>query len=128
MLQNTREESKRVRECITDKRLGLKYGTANDDVVDMFGEQSNTTGQLMVYISGGYWQELSGDISAYTVQPLVTSGHTVAVVHYTRCPGQDLASIIGQIVRCGQWILQYAKQRNLQVFLSGTVHNEICLN
>ena len=94
----------------------------------MFGEQGNTTGQLMVYLTGGYWQELSGDISAYTVQPLVSSGHTVAVVHYTRCPAQDLASIIGQIVRFGQWILQYAKQRNLQVFFSGTEYNEICLN
>ena len=29
-------------------------------------------------------QELSGDISSYTVQPLINSGHTCLVVHYTR--------------------------------------------
>ena len=39
-----------------------------------FGEEGREP-VMMLYISGGYWQELSGDISSYTVQPLVTAGH-----------------------------------------------------
>ena len=27
------------------------------DVVDIFGEDGNRSGKVMVYISGGYWQE-----------------------------------------------------------------------
>ena len=70
----TSEESRRVRDNLADKGLGLKYGPGDGDKVDMFGEEGGEP-VMMLYISGGYWQELSGDISAYTVQPLVTAGH-----------------------------------------------------
>ena len=73
----TSEESRRVRDTLADKRLGLKYGPGDEDKVDLFGEEGREP-VMMLYISGGYWQELSGDISAYTVQPLVAAGH--------RCP------------------------------------------
>ena len=73
----TSEESRRVRDTLADKRLGLKYGPGDEDKVDLFGEKGREP-VMMLYISGGYWQELSGDISAYTVQPLVAAGH--------RCP------------------------------------------
>ena len=73
----TSVESRRVRDTPADKRLGLKYGPGDGDKVDLFGEEGREP-VMMLYISGGYWQELSGDISAYTVQPLVAAGH--------RCP------------------------------------------
>ena len=42
-------------------------------------------------------KDLSGDISAYTVQPLVAHDHTVIVVHYDRAPAQSLSQIIQQV-------------------------------
>ena len=66
----TSEESRRVRETLAYRRLGPGGG----DQVDVFGEEGGQR-VMMLYISGGYWQELSGEISAYTVQPLVTAGH-----------------------------------------------------
>ena len=66
-------ESRRVRDTPADKRLGLKYGPGDGDKVDLFGEEGREP-VIMLYISGGYWQELSaGDISTHTVQPLVTA-------------------------------------------------------
>ena len=62
----TTDESRRVREEVSDRRLGVRYGPGPGDTVDMFGEEASSSGSLMVYVSGGYWQELTGDISAYT--------------------------------------------------------------
>ena len=62
----TTDESRRVRGEMSDRRLGVRYGPGPGDTVDMFGEEGSSSGSLMVYVSGGYWQELTGDISAYT--------------------------------------------------------------
>ena len=77
-----------MRDTLSDKRLGLKYGPGDGDKVDMFGEEGGEP-VMMLYISGGYWQELSGEISAYTVQPLVTAGHRCCMMaHMAQCPDQ----------------------------------------
>ena len=71
-----------MRDTLADKRLGLKYGPGDGDKVDIFGEEGGEP-VMMLYISGGYWQELSGEISAYTVQPLVSAGHRCSMM--THC-------------------------------------------
>ena len=62
------EESARLKKSVQDKRLGVKYGPGLGDRLDIFGEESGRRGKIMVFISGGYWQEMSGEISAFTVQ------------------------------------------------------------
>ena len=120
LLQVTTDESKRIRENTDDKRLGVKYGPGDCDIVDIYGEKGNRSSQVMVYLSGGYWQELSGEISSYTVQPLLSGGHTVVVGHYTRCPGQDMEAIVDQVTRLVRWTLEdYARPRHLSLVLSG---------
>ena len=113
----TVDESVRVRNTV-EGRLGVKYGPDAGDVVDMFNENC-TSKKMMVYLSGGYWQELSGEISAYTVAPLVSSGHCVAVVHYDRAPSQDMGGIVDQVERAAAWLVRYAKERGMTVWLSG---------
>jgi len=113
----TVDESVRVRNNV-EGRLGVKYGAGPGDVVDMFNEKCISK-KMMVYLSGGYWQELSGEISAYTVGPLVDSGHCVAVVHYDRAPSQDMGGIVDQVERAAAWLVRYAKERGMTVWLSG---------
>jgi len=113
------EETARVKRTLTDCRLGVKFGPGEGDKVDIYGEKTSTTGKMMVFISGGYWLALSGDISSWTVMPLVRSGHSVAVLDYTRCPGQDLAAITRQVERGLAWLLEEAVTRGVSVFLSG---------
>ena len=111
-------ESKRVRDNVKG-RLGVKYGPELSDVVDMFNEECSSK-QMMVYVSGGYWQDLSGDISSYTVAPLVSAGHCVAVVNYARAgPSQDMGGILAQMERAVAWLVRYAQERGMAVWLSG---------
>ena len=53
----------------------------------------------MRYCNFLHIQELSGNISAYPVKPLIAAGHTVIIVHYDRAPVQDLAGIVQQVDR-----------------------------
>ena len=73
------EESRRVRRLVEDRRLGVKYGPGEGDRLDMFGLETCTTTKLMVFISGGYWQEMSGQISCFTVMVRVTSVTSLVV-------------------------------------------------
>ena len=52
MFQVTGDESARVKETLTDKRLRVKYGPGDDETVDMFGELGNKSRIMMVYLSG----------------------------------------------------------------------------
>ena len=62
------EESARLKESVEDKRLGVVFGPSEGDRLDICGEETGRTGKIMVFISGGYWQEMSGEISSFTVQ------------------------------------------------------------
>lgn len=64
----------------------------------------------MVYIHGGYWQQLTKDMSAYCVDPLVSNGFRVIVVEYDLCPTVTLTKLIQEITECGRFILNYAER------------------
>ena len=62
------EESVRLKKSVQDKRLGVVFGPSPGDWLDIYGEEGGRTGKMMVFISGGYWLQLSGEISSWTVQ------------------------------------------------------------
>jgi len=112
----TMAESERVRRE-EQGSLGVRYGRQEGDWLDMFNEQGE--GQVVTYISGGYWKDLSGELSAYPVSPLVRAGHSVAVVNYTRTPAQALQDMQDQVVRASAWLVSWAQERGKKVYLMG---------
>jgi arylformamidase len=63
---------------------------------------------IFVYIHGGYWQELSKELSAYCVHPLVKAGIRVIILEYELCPKITLVNLVQQIQKAGIHILKYA--------------------
>ena len=56
--------------------------------MELFGsKQLPPNSPIVVYVTGGYWSELSGELSAYTVGPMYAEGIVTAVLHYDRAPG-----------------------------------------
>ena len=80
----TSEESKRVRGSIPFKTFS--YGPSDNEKLDIFQPENSSSSNILVYFSGGYWQELSGEISAYPVAPFYQHDICVIVVHYDRAP------------------------------------------
>lgn len=69
-----------------------------------------TDAPIVVYIHGGYWQQLSKDMSAYCIDPLVSSGVKVIVIEYDLCPAVTVSEIVQQITECGEFILKYVER------------------
>ena len=66
------------------------YHSASNKVVELFGsKQLPRNSPIVAYVTGGYWSELSGEVSAYTVGPLHAEGIVTAVLHYDRAPGGE---------------------------------------
>ena len=74
-------------------RKNIEYSvhhSASDKVVELFGsKQLPRNSPIVAYVTGGYWSELSGEVSAYTVAPLHAEGIVTAVLHYDRAPGGE---------------------------------------
>ena len=85
--QITTEESQVVRRTVPCQ-LGIRYGkTRPHQQLDVFGTDLPKSAPIFVYVSGGYWQFGSGEISAYPVMPMYKKGIVSIIVDYDRAPG-----------------------------------------
>ena len=77
--------------------LGLGYGSAPRQFIDLF--LPGTAGQtpLALFIHGGYWRSLEPSIFSHMSAGLNARGIAVAVAGYDLCPQVTIAEIIEQI-------------------------------
>ena len=59
---------------------------------------------LVVFLHGGYWQELSKLDAAFAAPGLVASGVALAAVDYTLAPHAPLERIVDQATRAVGWL------------------------
>lgn len=101
-------------------RLDVPYGSAPRAKVDVFGEDLPGDSPIMVYVHGGYWQELSKDLSAYPVTPLYKAGILSVIVGYDLAPQVSVEEIVEEVRAAVGWACQLAKGRGSEcVVLSG---------
>jgi arylformamidase len=76
----------------------LRYGAAERALIDYFPAPKNQHIKpgLLVFIHGGYWQELSKNESAFLAPAWHASGFAHAVVGYTLAPQATLFEIVAQ--------------------------------
>ena len=84
------EESKTVRDSVPAD-LGIRYSDKLPKAtLDVYGTDLPESSPIFVYVSGGYWQELSADVSAYPVTPMHQNGVVTVVMDYDRAPGGSI--------------------------------------
>ncbi len=77
----------------------VRYGDAQRALIDYFPAPKSTNNKapgLLVFIHGGYWQELSKNESAFLAPAWHAAGFAHAVVGYTLAPEAKLADIVAQ--------------------------------
>ncbi|XP_065200441.1 kynurenine formamidase [Planococcus citri] len=91
----------------------LRYGNGPKQVLDLF-EPENVSDAIptFIYIHGGYWQELSRDISRYCVKPLIQSNIRVIIPGYDLVPQVDMRTIIKEIEDLAAFINKLAQDRH----------------
>jgi acetyl esterase/lipase len=63
----------------------IPFAPSTGEKVEFFGaELLPRCSPIFIYVTGGYWADLSGEISAYTAAPMFDEGIVTAVVHYDR--------------------------------------------
>lgn len=86
----------------------LSYGAKPSHTIDLCvpnvcGPGSRSTPGLLVFLHGGYWQELSAQDSLFAASGCIEQGHAFAAIDYTLAPLATVAQIVDecrQALRC----------------------------
>lgn len=86
-------------------RRDLRYGQAARATLDYFPASAGAVRPgLLIYIHGGYWQDLSPRESAFLAPAWHAAGFAHAVVGYTLAPAARLADIVAQCRTALGWL------------------------
>jgi arylformamidase len=96
-------------------RRDLRYGDGHDETLDLFpaATHDGRPAPLVVFLHGGYWQELSKLDSSFAAPDLVPSGIALAAVDYTLAPVASLETIVDQATRAVAWLHDHAAELGL---------------
>lgn len=109
-LERYRVESARARATLAVRR-DLRYGPAPRAVLDFFPARAGVArAPLLVYIHGGYWQELSKDDSAFLAPAWHAEGYAHAVVGYTLAPQASVPAIVAECRAALAWLHAHASE------------------
>lgn len=103
-------------------RRGIPYGPEPSETLDFFPAVSRNA-PLMVFVHGGYWQELSKEESSFAAPGLVGAGAAFAALDYGLAPDYRLDEIVAQVRRALHWLLEHAAELGVdrdRVHLSGS--------
>ena len=81
----------------------LRWGGHPDETLDFFPAPSKNS-PLLVFIHGGYWQELSKNESLFPAPDCVANGIAFASINYTLAPRAGVEKIVDQCRRAVAWL------------------------
>ena len=97
------------------KRLDVRYGDAEPELLDLFLPAEEGDCPLALLIHGGYWQALGRGAVSHFARGLLLNGVAVAVPSYGLCPAWPLATIVEQMRRAAAVLCLTTGQRMLAI-------------
>lgn len=88
--------------------LTVRYREDPSATIDLFRPPGPGPHPALIYIHGGYWQELSKNESAFMVPALLAHGVAVAVVDYQLAPAARLPTIVAQCADACRYLVTEA--------------------
>jgi arylformamidase len=91
-------------------RRDLGYGPTPPEALDLIAPDMGPGGRapLMVFIHGGYWQNLDKRDCAALAPAFVKAGMAYATINYTLAPTAGLDAIVRQVRACLAWLWRHA--------------------
>ena len=91
----------------------LAYGPGARQRLDLCVPQGARDVPLLVFIHGGYWQELSKDQSAFAAGDCLAAGWAFAAVGYTLAPAATIADMALECRQALRWLHAQAARRGI---------------
>ncbi|MCB2028834.1 MAG: alpha/beta hydrolase [Rhodoferax sp.] len=95
-------------------RCGLAYGPAASQTLDLFLPPPTRAGAplppLLVFIHGGYWQELSKNESLFAAEDCLAAGAAFAAVDYTLAPHATVEQMVRECRQALRWLHAHAAE------------------
>jgi arylformamidase len=91
-------------------RRDLAYGPTPPEALDLIAPATGAGGRapLLVFIHGGYWQNLDKTDCAALAPEFVKAGIAYATINYTLAPVASLDEIVRQVRACLAWLWRNA--------------------
>jgi arylformamidase len=86
----------------------VKHYGSPDETIDVYRPSGADPVPVVVYLHGGYWQQLSKHDSAFMVPGLIEQHIALGVVDYTLAPHASLFEIVDQCVRATNHVIEHA--------------------
>ncbi len=96
----------------------LRWGEGADETLDFF-PAARADAPLLVFIHGGYWQELTKEESLFAGADCVANGVAFAAINYSLAPAVRLTRIVDQCRRALIWLRAEAGRLG---FDAGRIH------
>ena len=103
-----------------------QYGPKSSNTINLFIPKSASREKpcpLMIFIHGGYWQELSKNESQFSAIDFIKNDIAFAAVDYTLCPEATIQEIINECRLAITWLQLNSNQFNYnpnKIFISGS--------
>ena len=92
-------------------RLNQVFGSDGALALDLFVPSGMAAlPPLLLFIHGGYWQELSKEASSFAASDCVERGFAFAAVDYTLAPQAGLAQMVAECDEALAWLVREASQ------------------
>jgi len=101
----------------------LHYGKSKTQSIDLYLPTGAPQKKLMVYIHGGYWQELSKEESSFAATNFQQQGFHFAVIDYTLAPDASITGIVEENRQAIAWLYKQASSYGYdpeQIYLCGS--------
>jgi len=110
-----RSAAARARFAGPASRLDLAYGDRASQRLDLFlpPHASAAAAPLLVFIHGGYWQELSKDESSFAAPDALAQGFAFAALDYTLAPAATVAAMVAECRQALRWLKAHAGEHGV---------------
>jgi arylformamidase len=88
----------------------LHYGESASQRLDLYMPSQSPQARLIVYIHGGYWQQLSKEESSFAATNFQQHGFHFAVLDYTLAPNASLTEIVEDNRQAIAWLYAEASK------------------
>lgn len=99
------------------------YGPAAAQRLHFFPAAGAAPAPLLVYVHGGYWQELGKEDSCFAAPDFVARGTAFAALGYGLAPAHRLDEIVAMVRGGVRWLFDHAAELGVdpgRIFLSGS--------